>query len=126
MAEPTRYSTLGPSSLGSFFAGTQRVFSFMRFLYRGLPSLLVFLWLSAQVNSPDKMKFGEIAMTDRSVTDMDEGSKGGRRSALVFGVVAATLTALLIVIGVAGKNAAPNTPQSNTESPATSSSQNPY
>jgi len=57
---------------------------------------------------------------------MDEGSKGGRRSSLVFGVVAATLTALLIVIGVAGKNAAPNTPQSNTESPATSSSQNPY
>ena len=63
-------------------------------------------------------------MADRSITDMDEGSKGGRRSALVFGVVAATLTALLIVIGVAGKNAAPNTAQSNTES--TSSSQNPY
>ena len=63
-------------------------------------------------------------MADRSVTDMDEGSKGGRRSALVFGVVAATLTALLIVIGVAGKNVAPNT-QSNTESPATSGSQNP-
>ena len=65
-------------------------------------------------------------MTDRSVTDMDEGSKGGRRSALVFGVVAATLTALLILIGVAGKNVAPNTPQSNTEWPATNSSQNPY
>ena len=65
-------------------------------------------------------------MADRSVTNMDEGSKGGRRSALVFGVVAATLTALLIVIGVAGKNVAPNTPQSNTESPATSGSQNPY
>jgi hypothetical protein len=68
-------------------------------------------------------------MADRSVTDMDEGSKGGRRSArsaLVFGVVAATLTALLILIGVAGKNVAPNTPQSNTESSATSGSQNPY
>ena len=65
-------------------------------------------------------------MADRSVTDMDEGSKGSRRSALVFGVVAATLTALLILIGVAGKNVAPNTPQSNTESPATSGSQNPY
>ena len=37
-------------------AGPQRVFSFMRFLYRGLPSLLVFLWLSAHVSSPDKMK----------------------------------------------------------------------
>jgi hypothetical protein len=64
-------------------------------------------------------------MADRSVTDMDEGSKGGRRSALVFGVVAATLTALLILIGVAGNNGAPNTRQSNTESPATSGSQNP-
>ena len=65
-------------------------------------------------------------MADKSVTDMDEGSKGGRWSALVFGVVAATLTALLILIGVAGKNVAPNTPQSNTESPTTSGSQNPY
>src|SRR5689334_8812867 len=37
-------------------AGPQRVFSFMRFLYRGLPSLLVFLWLSAHVSSPDKMR----------------------------------------------------------------------
>jgi len=37
-------------------AGPQRVFSFMRFLYRGLPSLLVFLWLSTHVSSPDKMK----------------------------------------------------------------------
>jgi hypothetical protein len=56
---------------------------------------------------------------------MDKGSKGGRRSALVFGVVAATLTALLILIGVAGKNVAPNALQSNTESPASSGSQNP-
>ena len=51
-------------------------------------------------------------MADRSITD----SKGGRRSALVFGVVAATLTALLILIGVAGKNVGPNTPQVNVES----------
>jgi hypothetical protein len=58
------------------------------------------------------------------MADMDEGSKGGRRSALAFGIVAATLTVLLIV-GVAGKSVAPNTPQSNTESPATSGSQNP-
>ena len=65
-------------------------------------------------------------MADRPMTDLDEGSKGGRRSILIFGVVAATLTALLILIGVAGKNVAPNTPQSNTESPATSGSQNPY
>jgi hypothetical protein len=59
------------------------------------------------------------------MTDMDEGSKGGRRSVLIFGLVAATLTVLLILIGVAGKNVAPNTPQSNTESPAASGSQNP-
>jgi hypothetical protein len=59
------------------------------------------------------------------MADMDEGSKGGRRSALAFGIVAATLTVLLILVGVAGKSVAPNTPQSNTESPATSGSQNP-
>ena len=64
-------------------------------------------------------------MADRPMTDMDEGSKGGRRSVLLFGLVAATLTVLLILIGVAGKNVAPNTPQSNTESPAASGSQNP-
>ena len=56
---------------------------------------------------------------------MDEGSKGGRRSVLVFGLVAATLTVLLILVGVAGNNVAPNMAQSNTESPATSGSQTP-
>ena len=64
-------------------------------------------------------------MADRSVTDMDEGSKGGRRSVLTFGIVAAIMTVLLIFVGVAGKSVAPNTPQANTESPATSGSQNP-
>ena len=59
------------------------------------------------------------------MTDTDEGSKGGRRSVLAFGIVAATMTVLLILIGVAGKSVAPNAPQANTESPATSSSQNP-
>jgi hypothetical protein len=59
------------------------------------------------------------------MADMDEGSKGGRRSVLVFGLVAATLTVLLILVGVAGNNVAPNMAQSNTESPATSGSQNP-
>jgi hypothetical protein len=33
---------------------TDRAFSFMRFLYRGLPLPLVFLWLSAHVSSPIK------------------------------------------------------------------------
>ena len=59
------------------------------------------------------------------MADMDEGSKGGRRSVLVFGLVAATLTVLLILVGVAGKSVAPNTPQASIESPATSGSQNP-
>jgi hypothetical protein len=59
------------------------------------------------------------------MADMDEGSKGGRRSALVFGLVAATFTVLLILVGVAGKNVGPSTLVSNTESPATSGSQNP-
>ena len=62
---------------------------------------------------------GEIAMAD-----MDEGSKGGRRSVLAFGIVAAIMTVLLIGIGVAGKNVASNTAQLNTESPATSGSPN--
>jgi hypothetical protein len=59
------------------------------------------------------------------MTEMDEGSKGGRRSVVAFGLVAAIMTVVLILIGVAGKNVAPNTPQSNTESPAASGSQNP-
>ena len=59
------------------------------------------------------------------MADMDEGSKGGRRSVLAFGIVAATLTVLLILVGVAGNNVPPNMAQSNTESPATSGSQNP-
>jgi hypothetical protein len=65
-------------------------------------------------------EIGEIAMAD-----MDEASKGGQRSVLVFGIMAASLTVLLILVGVRGKSVAPNTAQSNTESPATSGSQNP-
>jgi len=38
--------------------------------------------------------------------------------------VAAIITILLIGIGIAGKNVAPKTAQSNVESPATSGSQN--
>jgi hypothetical protein len=74
---------------------------------------------------PRQKEIGEIAMADRPMTDMDEGSKGGGNSILVFGLVAATLTVLLILIGVTGKNVTPNMAQSNTESPATSGSQNP-
>jgi hypothetical protein len=56
------------------------------------------------------------------MVDTDEGSKGGRRS--VFGLVAAVLTVLLVLVGVSGRKVTQDT-QSNTESPATSGSQNP-
>ena len=59
------------------------------------------------------------------MADMDEGSRGGRRSVLAFGIVAAIMTVLLIAIGVSGKNVTSNMSQSNTETPATSGSQNP-
>jgi hypothetical protein len=65
-------------------------------------------------------EIGEITMAD-----IDEGSKGGGRSVLLFGVVAAILTVLLVLVGFAGKNVAPNAPQSSAGSPTTSGSQNP-
>jgi hypothetical protein len=55
---------------------------------------------------------GEIAMAN-----MDEGSKGNRRSVLAFGIVATISIGLLIAIGVAGENVGPNTPQLLAESP---------
>jgi len=58
------------------------------------------------------------------MADMDEGSKGGRRSVLVFGIVATIMIVAMIGIGVAGKNVALNTAQSNML-PVTSNSQNP-
>jgi hypothetical protein len=54
------------------------------------------------------------------MADMDEGSKGGRRSALTFGIVTAVMIVVLLAIGVAGQNVTPNTAQSNAETPATS------
>jgi hypothetical protein len=56
---------------------------------------------------------------------LDDGSKGGRGSIMVFGLVAAIMLVMLIFIGVAGKNVAPKTAPLNTESPAASGSQNP-
>jgi hypothetical protein len=47
---------------------------------------------------PRKRKIGEIAMADTPMTDMDEGSKGGRRSVLVFGLVAATFRLFLLAL----------------------------
>jgi hypothetical protein len=57
--------------------------------------------------------------------DADEGSKGGTRTVLTFGVVAAALTVFLVLVGLSGKKVAPEAPQPTTESPATSGSQNP-
>jgi hypothetical protein len=57
------------------------------------------------------------------MADMDEGSKGGQRSVLIFGIAAAIMIVLMIGIGVSGRSAGTNT--ANTESPATSQSQNP-
>jgi len=65
-------------------------------------------------------EIGEIAMAY-----MDEGSKGGRRSVLAISIVVASMIVLMIVIGVSGRNVTQTTAQSNTESPATSGSQNP-
>jgi len=45
--------------------------------------------------------------------NMDEVS----RSILAFGIVAAIWIVLLVVIGVAGENVGPNTPQPKVESP---------
>ena len=84
-----------------------------------------FLMAFSPCQQPRQKDIGEIAMAYRPMTHMDEGSKGGRNSVLLFGVVAATLTVLLILVGVAGKNVGLSTTVSNTESPATSGSQNP-
>ena len=46
------------------------------------------------------------------MANMDEVS----RSIWAFGIVAAIWIVLLIVVGVAGENVGPNTPQSNVES----------
>jgi hypothetical protein len=75
-------------------------------------------------------------MTDRpttrtQVTDTEEEfSKGGERSVLTVGLVAAALIVLLVLFGLdafnlGGKHVAPNAPLSNTESPPTTGPKNP-
>jgi hypothetical protein len=68
-------------------------------------------------------------MADRPITDQ-ESAKGGERSVLALGIVSACLLVLLLIVGFGGfnsggKSGAPNTPQPNTESPATSGAQKP-
>ena len=52
---------------------------------------------------------------------IEEGSKGKTSPALLFGVVAATVIALMVLIGVSGKNDASHVAQQNA---VTSTSQN--
>ena len=91
---------------------TQRAFSFMRFLYCGLLLPLDFLWLSAHVSGSSGKEQGETAMTH-----MVEGSKGGRNSVLplAVGIMSAFIIALMLLIGIVGKNTTPNTAQLTTE-----------
>ena len=77
---------------------------------------LDFLSLSAHVNGLGKRQ-EEISMADRRMADS--------KKALVFGLVAASTLVLLILIGVASKNVAPDTAQLNTAWSAASGSQNP-
>jgi hypothetical protein len=58
---------------------------------------------------------------ERPMIDTEEASKGGTRSAFLFGLVATVVIVLMVLIGVSGKNVASHTAQQNTE---TSSSQN--
>jgi hypothetical protein len=71
-------------------------FSFLSILYG----------LHATFSVSNKRK-GELIMAN-----MDEVS----RSIWAFGIVAAIWIVLLIVVGVAGENVGPNTPQANVES----------
>jgi hypothetical protein len=66
------------------------------------------------------------ARSSLAMPDTDEASKGGRSSVLVFGVVAAAMTVMLILVGVSGRHVASNPQQANIESPTTSGWQNPY
>ena len=59
-------------------------------------------------------------------TYVEEASKGGSRSIMAVAIVSAILTIAMLIIGYSGSNhVAPNKPQSNTESPATTDSKSP-
>ena len=64
-------------------------------------------------------------MSDRRMIDTDDGSKGGRRSVLFFGTVAAALTVMMILIGVSGRHVTPSPQQASTEAPTTNGSPTP-
>lgn len=58
---------------------------------------------------------------EKPIIDTEEGSKGKTSPALLFSVVAAVVLALMVLIGVSGKNVASHVAQQNVE---TSTSQN--
>jgi hypothetical protein len=67
-------------------------------------------------------EMGEIATAG---THVEEASKGGSRSIMAVAIVSAIMT-IAMLIGYSGRNhGAPNKPQSNTESPATTDSKSP-
>ena len=77
-------------------------------------------------------EIGEIVMapiTDGPMSDDLEGSKDDARSILALGIFVACLIVLLLTIGFGifgSETMAPNKPRPTTESPAPSSSTNPY
>lgn len=60
-------------------------------------------------------------MAQSPITD-EEGSRGGTRSIMLWAVVSACLFVWMFFVGTGhiGKSVTSNTPQANTESPATS------
>ena len=91
-----------------------------------LPSALSrFLMPLTPCQRRERKQAGEVAMSDRRMIDTDDGSKGGRRSVLFFGTVAAALTVMMILIGVSGRHVTPSPQQASTEAPTTSGSPTP-
>ena len=64
-------------------------------------------------------------MAKGPLTLEEEGSRGGTRSVAIWAIVSAVLVVWGLYTGFQGRHATPNTPQSNTESPATPGSENP-
>jgi hypothetical protein len=68
----------------------------------------------------EQSELEEIAMANQMTGIEEEGSKGGSRSVLIVGIVAACLFAFLLFFGYRGgsQTVAPSTPQPSTEAPA--------
>jgi len=64
-------------------------------------------------------------MAKGQLTLEEEGSRGGARSVAIWAIVSALLIVWGLYTGFKGRQVATTTPPSNTESPATSGSNNP-